>query len=132
MHMIPKEMQACIDACLNCYQMCFGMAMTHCLEKGGEHVKPFREQFRLVRDYCEAGLVSPAQPLRDRALGLRRAEDGSYFSGVTNPRHSKRGEAPMPGTARARAVGFDHVALEVGDIEAASERRARRSEQIPE
>jgi hypothetical protein len=25
----------------------------------------------------------------------------------------------MPGTARARAVGFNHVALEVGDIEAA-------------
>ncbi len=40
MHMLSKEMQGCIDACLSCYKMCFGMAMTHCLEKGGEHVKP--------------------------------------------------------------------------------------------
>ncbi|MEF3366345.1 four-helix bundle copper-binding protein [Methylocystis sp. 9N] len=40
MHMMSREMQACIDACLSCYQMCFGMAMTHCLEKGGDHVKP--------------------------------------------------------------------------------------------
>jgi hypothetical protein len=37
------------------------------------------EQFHLVRDYRKAGLVSPARPLRDRALGLRRAEDGIVF-----------------------------------------------------
>ena len=51
MRMIPKEMQACIDACLNCYQMCFGMAMTHCLEKGGEHVKP--KHFRAMIDCAD-------------------------------------------------------------------------------
>ncbi len=35
-----KEMQACIDECLRCYQMCLGTAMTHCLESGGKHVEP--------------------------------------------------------------------------------------------
>ena len=25
----------CIEECLRCYQSCFGMAMTHCLETGG-------------------------------------------------------------------------------------------------
>ncbi|MFN4141774.1 four-helix bundle copper-binding protein [Aestuariivirga sp.] len=32
------KMQDCIDDCLRCYATCFGMAMTHCLEAGGEHV----------------------------------------------------------------------------------------------
>ncbi len=57
MHMISKEMQACIDACLSCYQMCFGMAMTHCLEQGGEHVKP--KHFR--------SMISCAETCRDSA-----------------------------------------------------------------
>ena len=35
MHHMSKEMQACIDNCLHCYQACLGMAMTHCLEAGG-------------------------------------------------------------------------------------------------
>ncbi len=35
-----SEMKACIDACLACYQTCIGMASTHCLEEGGEHVEP--------------------------------------------------------------------------------------------
>lgn len=35
-----NEMKACIDACLACYQTCIGMASTHCLEEGGEHVEP--------------------------------------------------------------------------------------------
>jgi hypothetical protein len=40
MQMIPQETQNCVDACLRCYQTCFGMAMNHCLEQGGDHVKP--------------------------------------------------------------------------------------------
>jgi hypothetical protein len=40
MRTLSKDLQICIDACLSCYRMCFGMAMTHCLEKGGDHVKP--------------------------------------------------------------------------------------------
>ena len=35
-----NAMKACVDECLACYRTCLGMAMTHCLEIGGEHVKP--------------------------------------------------------------------------------------------
>jgi len=45
------EMQACIDACLNCYQTCIGMAMSHCLVKGGRHVEP--AHFRLMISCAE-------------------------------------------------------------------------------
>ncbi|KAB2694064.1 hypothetical protein QBD01_002365 [Ochrobactrum sp. 19YEA23] len=38
--MNSTEMKACIEACLACYQTCLGMASTHCLEEGGEHVEP--------------------------------------------------------------------------------------------
>lgn len=38
--MKSKEMRACIDECLRCYQTCLGTAMTQCLEAGGEHVAP--------------------------------------------------------------------------------------------
>jgi hypothetical protein len=45
------EMQACIDQCLNCYQTCIGMAMSHCLEQGGRHVEPVH--FRLMISCAE-------------------------------------------------------------------------------
>jgi hypothetical protein len=51
MHAFSKEMSECIDACLNCHKVCLGMAMTHCLEEGGEHVKP--QHFRMMVD-CAA------------------------------------------------------------------------------
>ncbi len=44
-------MQSCIDNCLSCYQACFGMAMNHCLETGGEHTKP--AHFRLMMACAE-------------------------------------------------------------------------------
>jgi hypothetical protein len=37
---MSKDMQTCIDECLQCYKTCLGMAMTHCLETGGKHVEP--------------------------------------------------------------------------------------------
>jgi len=46
MNAVSKEMQMCVDACLRCYQTCFGTAMTHCLEQGGAHVAP--PHFRLM------------------------------------------------------------------------------------
>lgn len=46
MHQMSSEMQACIDACLRCYQSCVGHAMTHCLEAGGKHTEP--KHFRLM------------------------------------------------------------------------------------
>jgi hypothetical protein len=48
---ISVEMQACIDECLRCYQICLGTAMNHCLETGGEHVKP--KHFRLIMACAE-------------------------------------------------------------------------------
>lgn len=40
------QMQRCIEACLKCYQACFGTAMNHCLESGGQHTEP--AHFRLM------------------------------------------------------------------------------------
>jgi hypothetical protein len=45
------EMQACIDACMSCYQSCIGMAMSHCLEQGGRHLEP--AHFRLMISCAE-------------------------------------------------------------------------------
>lgn len=33
------DMQACIDACLDCYKTCLSEAMGHCLEVGGAHTE---------------------------------------------------------------------------------------------
>lgn len=38
-HHDPK-LEACIAECLKCHQTCLHMALTHCLEQGGEHAKP--------------------------------------------------------------------------------------------
>ena len=51
MHAFDGEISACIDACLACQKTCLGLAMTHCLETGGEHVAP--RHFRLMID-CAA------------------------------------------------------------------------------
>ncbi|HWP18804.1 MAG TPA: four-helix bundle copper-binding protein [Burkholderiaceae bacterium] len=32
--------QQCIDDCLKCYRMCWSMALTHCLPRGGAHAEP--------------------------------------------------------------------------------------------
>jgi hypothetical protein len=41
-----REIQQCIDKCLDCYRVCRQTAMNHCLETGGEHVAP--DHFRLM------------------------------------------------------------------------------------
>jgi len=46
MHHIPERLTECIEECLHCYQTCLGAAMQHCLEVGGEHIKP--AHFRLL------------------------------------------------------------------------------------
>lgn len=51
MHAFSKEVSGCIDACFACQKACLGLAMTHCLESGGEHVAP--PHFRLMID-CAA------------------------------------------------------------------------------
>lgn len=51
MHHQSAQMQACIDNCLACYRTCLSAAMNHCLEVGGEHVKP--DHFRLMMACAE-------------------------------------------------------------------------------
>lgn len=51
MNRISKEMQACIDTCLACYQTCLSTAMGHCLEMGGEHVE--KSHFTLMMSCVE-------------------------------------------------------------------------------
>lgn len=43
--------QPCIDACTHCHQTCLQMAMTHCLQLGGQHVEP--EHFALMLQCAE-------------------------------------------------------------------------------
>lgn len=49
----PTEhaMQACIEACSHCHQVCLQTAMNHCLEEGGKHVKA--KHFRLIMSCAE-------------------------------------------------------------------------------
>jgi hypothetical protein len=55
MHHIETAMQACIDECLRCYQICLGMSTRHCLELGGEHAKPAHIQLMLAcAETCRA------------------------------------------------------------------------------
>jgi hypothetical protein len=46
MHHQTPEMKNCIEACLDCYQICLSTASGHCLEIGGEHTEP--KHFRLM------------------------------------------------------------------------------------
>lgn len=39
-HQVSSDMRACIDACHDCHISCLSMAMTHCLEMGGDHADP--------------------------------------------------------------------------------------------
>jgi hypothetical protein len=48
---IERDTQHCIEACLRCYEICFGAAMNHCLEQGGEHVEP--RHYRLMKASAE-------------------------------------------------------------------------------
>jgi len=49
----PTEhaMQACIEACSHCHQVCLQTAMNHCLETGGPHVEA--NHFRLMMSCAE-------------------------------------------------------------------------------
>jgi site-specific recombinase len=40
-----QSMQACIEACSHCHQVCLLTAMNHCLNNGGKYVEA--EHFRL-------------------------------------------------------------------------------------
>lgn len=46
------EIEACIQANLDCFRACQQNALTHCLELGGKHVEP--SHFRLMLDCAES------------------------------------------------------------------------------
>ena len=48
MNQISEQTRDCIEACLECQAVCLTMAMTECLELGGDHVRP--QHFRLMMD----------------------------------------------------------------------------------
>lgn len=45
------SMQACIEACSHCHQVCLQTAMNHCIEAGGKHVAA--DHFRLIMNCAE-------------------------------------------------------------------------------
>ena len=48
MHHNQSSHKLMIDDCLKCYQSCFGMATTHCLESGGKHVEAKHMQLMMA------------------------------------------------------------------------------------
>jgi len=64
MHAFSRQEQDCIEACLHCHKICLAMAMTHCLDEGGEHVGP--QHFRLMMD-CAAICATAADFLMHKS-----------------------------------------------------------------
>jgi hypothetical protein len=73
MHGVASIMQSCIDECLRCYEICFGMAMSHCLDKGGKHVAPPHLRMMMAcAEMCRASahLMLAQAPQHKRACEL--------------------------------------------------------------
>lgn len=71
-HTISKEMQQCIDECLNCYSICVQTAQ-HCLEMGGKHAEA--SHIRLLNDCAEicrtsAGFMLRGSEFHSRTCGV--------------------------------------------------------------
>ena len=63
MHHSPTpEVQACIDQCSVCHDVCLRAATTHCLEEGGEHARP--EHMKLMLDCADICQVAADFMLR--------------------------------------------------------------------
>lgn len=60
MNQLSRQTQDAIKALQHCHAMCHSMAMTHCLEKGGEHASP--QHLRLMLD-CAATCAFTADAL---------------------------------------------------------------------
>lgn len=63
MHTEHHEHQKCIEACTGCAQECQEMLFTHCLEKGGEHLKP--EHVKLMSDCIDVCNTAVKLMLKD-------------------------------------------------------------------
>jgi hypothetical protein len=62
---VTKEMQRCIDECLNCYSTCL-QTVQHCLELGGKHAEV--SHIRVLNDCAEICQTSADFMLRGSAL----------------------------------------------------------------
>lgn len=51
MNQLSQQTQAAIEALQHCHATCHSMAMTHCLEMGGEHARP--QHLRLMLDCAD-------------------------------------------------------------------------------
>jgi hypothetical protein len=63
---LNPALENCIEACQRCHDVCLQMAMTHCLQQGGEHVEP--EHFRLMLNCAEICQTSANFMLSNSAL----------------------------------------------------------------
>ena len=56
MNQFSQDVRDCIEQCLRCHAVCLASAMTHCLEMGGDHVRP--QHVRLMMDCVEVCQVT--------------------------------------------------------------------------
>ncbi len=73
MNQFSLETRAAIEQALRCHTVCLASAMTECLERGGEHVRP--QHFRLMMDcvaacHFAADLMAHKSQFHARACGL--------------------------------------------------------------
>lgn len=71
--MTSSEMQHCIDACSRCHQICLGMAMTHCLPRGGRHVEEAHLKLMLnCAEICQtaANFMLSGSPLHAKVCAV--------------------------------------------------------------
>ena len=68
---LSQEMQACIQACLNCHSLCT-QTVTHCLSMGGKHSEV--SHIRLLLDCAEICQTSANFMLRGSELHARTCQ----------------------------------------------------------
>ncbi len=64
MQAFSRQEEAAVDAMLACHKTCLGMALTHCLNEGGDHVRP--QHFRLMMD-CAVVCATAAQFIQHKS-----------------------------------------------------------------
>jgi hypothetical protein len=70
-HHVSTEMRRCIDECVSCHEVCLE-AVTHCLEKGGEHARA--DHIRLLLDCVQICQTSADYMLRGSEFHTRVCE----------------------------------------------------------
>ena len=68
LHGLTDEMQACIQNCIQCHQICLHMVQ-HCLTKGGAHASP--DHIKLLQDCAQICAVSADFMIRESSLHSR-------------------------------------------------------------